>query len=109
MATRVKFEVDRKSDILYISLGLGEPSYCEEFDDAILVERGIHSDLITGFRVLDISKYRKGRLEWSNVKGMVKAMLIENTHLADRLAARQTVIQDALRRVDSELDAVALK
>jgi len=59
MATRVAFEIDRKADVLYISLGLGEPSYCGEIDDTILVERGIHSDLITGFRILDFSRYRK--------------------------------------------------
>jgi len=50
----VKFDYDREADILYITLGTGEPSYCEEVDDMLLIERGLTTNAITGFRILDV-------------------------------------------------------
>jgi len=50
----VKFDYDKDADVLYITLGTGEPSYCEEVDDILLVERGFITDNVTGFRVLDV-------------------------------------------------------
>jgi uncharacterized protein YuzE len=50
----VRFDYDKEADVLYITLGTGEPSYCEEVDDILLVERGLLSNKITGFRILDV-------------------------------------------------------
>lgn len=50
----IKFDYDKDADVLYISLGTGEPSYCEEVDDILLVEKGFETNNITGFRILDV-------------------------------------------------------
>ncbi|MBN4076407.1 DUF2283 domain-containing protein [Gemmatimonas aurantiaca] len=50
----VSFDYDEDTDVLHISLNTGEPSYCEETDDIVLVERGFYSRQITGFQVMDI-------------------------------------------------------
>lgn len=47
---------DRDGDVLYITLGTNEPSYSEETDDTVLIERGGWSELPTGFRVLNFRK-----------------------------------------------------
>lgn len=60
MATSVKptFEFDEAGDVLYISLSTThEPSYCEEMDDILLVERGMYSDELIGFRILDVKNH----------------------------------------------------
>jgi uncharacterized protein YuzE len=54
----VKFDYDEDGDVLYISFGTGEPSYCDEVDDMLLVERGIITNAITGFRILDVRHHR---------------------------------------------------
>lgn len=53
----IHFDFDEESDILYISLGTNEPSYCEEIDDILLVERGYFSHQITGFQIMDIRRH----------------------------------------------------
>lgn len=54
----VKFDYDEDGDVLYISFGTGEPSYCDEVDDILLVERGIVTNAITGFRILDVRHHK---------------------------------------------------
>ncbi len=57
MKMNIKFDYDKEADVLYITLGTGEPSYCEEIDDILLVERGFITNNITGFRVLDVKHH----------------------------------------------------
>jgi len=54
----VKFDYDKEGDVLYITFGTGEPSYCEEVDDMLLVEKGIITNAITGFRILDVRHHK---------------------------------------------------
>jgi len=59
----IKFDYDKEADVLYITFGTGEPSYCEEVDDVLLVERGFITNNITGFRILDIKYHKIQRVE----------------------------------------------
>lgn len=54
----ITFDYDKDADILYITLGNGEPSYCEEVDDILLIERSYLSDNITGFRIMGIKHHK---------------------------------------------------
>lgn len=54
----VKVDYDKEADVLYITLGTGEASYCEEVDDILLVERGFLTNRITGFRILDVRHHK---------------------------------------------------
>jgi len=55
---KVSFDFNEDSDVLHISLGTEEPSYCEEVDDVLLIERGYFSNQITGFQIMDIKYHR---------------------------------------------------
>ena len=44
---------DKEDGIRYVSFDTGEPSYCVEIDDHILLEIGIHSGRPTGYRVFE--------------------------------------------------------
>lgn len=48
----LKVDYDEFGDVLYVTFGTGEPSYCEEIDDFLLLEVGIFSNLPTGFRLI---------------------------------------------------------
>lgn len=52
----VHVNYDYDGDVLYITFGTNEPSYTEETDDTVLIERGGWSELPTGFRVLNFRK-----------------------------------------------------
>ena len=99
-------QIDPKGDTAYVTLGTGEPSYCEEFDDTILVERGIYSDLVSGFRILDISKYKQGDIKLHRLKGVLRAILVENSHIAQRMVERDELIRGALESLDRTLGAL---
>ena len=47
---------DPETDTMYVSFGTGEPSYVEEVDDFLLIEKGMFSDLPTGFRILNFKE-----------------------------------------------------
>lgn len=49
-------DYDEEADVLYVTLGTGEPSYCEEVDDRLLVERGISSKDPTGYRIIHFKR-----------------------------------------------------
>ena len=44
---------DQEDDIYYVTFNTGEPSYCTEVNDMLLLERGMFSNLPTGFRILN--------------------------------------------------------
>lgn len=50
------YNYDKSADVLYVTFGIQEPSYSEEIDDTLILEKGYVSDQITGFRILDASK-----------------------------------------------------
>ena len=50
----ITFDYSEETDILTISLGTGEPSFSEEVDDILLVDRGYFSGQITGFQIMDV-------------------------------------------------------
>lgn len=102
----ITFKVDKRADVLYFDFGMGEPCYCEEFDDAILVERGIYSDALCGFRVLDFSKYKHGSVSVDVLKGVVKAILSESTHRVPATETRVQRVRQVMETVDAELDAL---
>ncbi len=47
---------DQEDDIYYVTFNTGEPSYCTEVNDMFLLERGMFSNLPTGFRILNFHK-----------------------------------------------------
>ncbi|OHB77827.1 MAG: hypothetical protein A2Z34_10510 [Planctomycetes bacterium RBG_16_59_8] len=83
MASGITVDIDKRADIVYLTLGTGEPSYCEEFDDFVLIERGIYSQLITGVRILNFSKTKSGTIEFNGKT--VKRLLIREREAFQRL------------------------
>ena len=49
---------NEEDDVYYVTFKTGEPSYCLEVDDRLLVEMGLFTNLPTGFRILDFKKNR---------------------------------------------------
>lgn len=58
LTPNVVYEYDKEGDVLYASFGTGEPSFCDNIDDIVIIEFGIYSGLPTGFRILDIKHHR---------------------------------------------------
>ena len=53
MAThRQKINYDDEADVLYVTFGTDEPSYCEPLSNFLLLELGIFTNQPTGFRVI---------------------------------------------------------
>ena len=52
---------NKEDDIYYVTFKTGEPSYCLEIDDVLLIEMGLFTDLPTGFRILDYKKHKIGK------------------------------------------------
>ena len=87
----VEFDFDEESDVLHITLGTGEPSYCEEIDDIVLVERGMFSHQITGFQIMDVHLHGIKKVEVisyiQKAAKEVKKQMRERLALTDRIPA----------------------
>jgi hypothetical protein len=66
---------DREDDVYYVNFGTGEPSYCVEVDDTLVVEVGLFSKLPTGYRILNRSKIETMTMPSAEVKELLSKVL----------------------------------
>ena len=99
---KLAFEYDGDGDVLYISLGTREPSYCEEIDDVVLVEKGFFSNQITGFRILDASR-RKVKIDVLLERILPEVIERERTELESILGEREKILSDLVGTIPAGL------
>jgi len=56
-------DYDEFADVLYVTFGSEEPSYCEEIDDLLLIERGMFSKIPTGFRIIGLKEFLEKKIK----------------------------------------------
>lgn len=98
-APEVRFKYSQDADILFISLGSSEPSYSEEVDDLLLVERGLFTNEITGFRVLGVKHHRIGNVK---VQTIIAQVLRDEPNRLEQLYRQRKSTQSHLPEVISE-------
>lgn len=87
---------DRENDTYYVTFNTGEPSYCVEVDDVLLIEVGLFSGLPTGFRVLNFSKSGARPVELREAKRCSEEILHA---LSARAGERKATLEQALEKV----------
>jgi len=98
MATsKPKISYDDEADVLYVSLGIDEPPYCEPLSIFLLLELGMFTNQPTGFRVIQPRK--------RNIKKIV--FTIEKRITKD-LQQREKIVRKTLEQVEKtkELEKV---
>jgi hypothetical protein len=92
---------DQEDDIYYVTMKTGEPSFAEEYDDTLLVEFGMFTNLPTGFRILN---YAKNKMKADSFKERFK----EACKAAGlrKLKTSEDRLRKIERRVDRFFDAV---
>lgn len=83
---------DEEDDIYYVTFKTGEPSYCIEIDDILILEVGMFSGLPTGFRILNYTKNDVGAV---GIFKMVKKTIdqIDRPSLGDREKRLKAALQ----------------
>jgi hypothetical protein len=90
---------DQEDDVYYVTFKTGEPSYCVEVDDVLLLEVGSFSRLPTGFRILN---FRKNRVHAVGIGvQLVKKMTdaLSRTSPPATIKQRYAVVERALEKV----------
>jgi len=101
-----EFKYDSKADVLYFTLNTGEPSYCEETNDIILVERGIFSKQVTGFRFLDVKHHGIKRIFISLKKNLSKVLQRDKQEIPAALKAREQILRNAFSELPEEVGSL---
>lgn len=99
MATsKPKIDYDDEADVLYVSFGTDEPSYCEPLNSWLLLELGMFTNQPTGFRVIQPRK--------RNIK---KIVVTVRKRITKELRQREKIVRKALEEVKKtkELEKVA--
>jgi len=103
-----KVDYDEFGDVLYVTFGTGEPSYCEEIDDFFLLELGIFSNLPTGFRLIGFkekikfNQMKKVRQETETlIKKYIKKQR-EPARIGKEISSREKTIRKAFEELKKE-------
>jgi len=90
MATpKSKISYDDEADMLYVSFGIDEPSYCEPLSSFLLLELGMFTNQPTGFRVIQPRK--------RNIK---KIVVTVRKRITKELREREKFVRKALEEVE---------
>lgn len=90
---------DQEDDTYYVTFKTGEPSYCVEVDDILLLEVGVFTNLPTGFRILN---YKANKVKHVKLNIQVLVEKVKDA-LSDRpqpsFNQRNAVVRDSLEKV----------
>lgn len=90
MATlKSKISYDDEADVLYVSFGIDEPSYCEPLSSFLLLELGMFTNQPTGFRIIQPRK--------RNIKKIVFTI---QKRITRDLQQREKIVRKALEQVE---------
>lgn len=89
---------NEEDDVYYVTFKTGEPSYCVEVDDVLLLEVGMFTNLPTGFRILN---FKEKKVHAVGVGVLIKKMHqtlkeVALPSLGDREAQVKRALQDVL-------------
>lgn len=89
---------DQEDDTYYVTFKTGEPSYCIEMDDTMLIEVGLFTNLPTGFRILNFNASKVKAVDF-DVRILIKR--IESTLKSNQptFQQRRTAVEHALEKV----------
>ncbi len=64
----LSFHYDRANDVLYISSGQSQPSYCDEILPGVFLRKDLYTDVATGVTILyPRDQLAKGIVNWSRM------------------------------------------
>ena len=89
---------DQEDDIYYVTFKTGEPSYCIEVDDSLLLEVGWFTNLPTGFRILNFQKSGIETVNFNVLIKKVKKTLQESKKSLPTMVQRQSAVKQALEK-----------
>ncbi len=93
---------DPEDDIYYVTFKTGEPSYCREIDDVLLLEVGIFTGYPTGFRILNFHKNQVGAVHVGSLSRLIKKLretLDSVQKERPSLESREAQVEQALEKV----------
>ncbi len=96
MSKQMKFDYDQGADVLYVSLGTGEPSFSEEVDDHVVVDFGMYTDAPTGFQILHIKGADVHSVQVLLQKAFAKLTIRKKQSLEAMLSERERLMKTAI-------------
>ena len=88
---------NEEDDVYYVTFKTGEPSYCFEVDDVLVLELGLFTNLPTGFRILNFKKNKVKFVGIGVLFKKIKEILQKIDH--PRLGDRENQVKRALKEV----------
>ncbi len=90
---------NQEDDIYYVTFNTGEPSYCLEVDDVLILEVGIFTNLPTGFRILNFHKNQVGAISLNVLIKKIQETLESTTKDVPTIKTREAQVGQALEKV----------
>jgi hypothetical protein len=90
---------DQEDDVYYVTFKTGEPSYCVEVDDVLLLEVGLFTNLPTGFRILNFHKNHVKAVQLGVLIKKMKDTIENSKDTIPSIAQREQAVGRALEKV----------
>ena len=91
-----KLNYDKEADVLYVSFGTNEPSYCEPLNNFLLLELGMFTNQPTGFRIIQPQK--------RDIKKIVVILQTLHQKIAKEMQQREKFVKKALTQIEKSKD-----
>lgn len=88
-------DYDKEADVLYVSFGTDEPSYCESLNNFVLLELGAFTRQPTGFRVIQPGKRDINKMTVKVGKIIQRRIKTVEKELHDR----EEVVKNAIKQI----------
>ena len=93
---KMKFDYDDKADVLYVSLGTGEPSFSEEIDDHVVVDFGMYTGAPTGFQILHVKEADVAQVLVGLQERLAHLIVIKKKEMESMFSQRQRMMRTAI-------------
>jgi uncharacterized protein YuzE len=93
----MKFDYDEKADVLYVSLGTGEPSFSQELDDHIVIDIGMYTNAPTGFQILHVKEADVHGVSIQLKKTLAQITLFNEDEVRALRSARKHLMENAIK------------
>ena len=84
---------DQEDDVYYVSFKTGEPSFCVEVDDKLLLEVGMFTKLPTGFRMLNFHKSNVNSVQLDVMVRKVRSTIEESQESFPSIKQREAAVE----------------
>jgi uncharacterized protein YuzE len=106
---QIKFDYDEDADVLYVTLGSGEPSFSQDVDDHVVIDFGMYTGAPTGFQILHMAEADVHAVQVRLMKELTELSVLGKEEMKKMVSQRQQTLKKAIQSFPSRIGDLVSK